>query len=108
MSPWIGTAVAWLLAPLVGLVAINAPFFVYFLVDSRYRPALLQQAALPIAAVLFVAAWVGFVWWLARLHSERARQTHVIVACVLAMAGSALAFVGSHAKRDIVSVERIR
>ena len=108
MSPWIGSAVVWLFAPLAGLAAINLPFFVYFLVDGRLRPAFLQHAGLAIAAVLFLIVWIALVWWLARLHSPRARQAHVIVACVLAVAGSAVAFVGGHAKQAAVSVERIR
>jgi hypothetical protein len=108
MSPWIGSAIVWLLAPFAGVAAINLPLFVYFLVDGRLRPAFLQHAGLAIAAVLFVAVWVSLVWWLARLHSARARQVHVVVACVLAMAGSAAAFIGGHARQAAVSVERIR
>jgi hypothetical protein len=108
MSPWIGSAVVWLCAPLAGLAAINLPLFAYFLVDGRLRPAFLQHAGLAIAAVLFLIVWIALVWWLARLHSARARQAHVIVACVLAVAGSAVAFIGGHAKQAAVSVGRIR
>jgi hypothetical protein len=102
MSPWIGSAT------LAGLAAINLPLFVYFLADGRLRPVFLQHAGLAVAAVLFLAVWVGLVWWLARLHSARGRQVHVIVACVLAVAGSAVAFIGGHAKQAAQSVERIR
>ncbi|HEX2817898.1 MAG TPA: hypothetical protein VHN39_16015 [Phenylobacterium sp.] len=108
MSRWIGSALVWICAPLAGVAAINLPFFVFFLVDSQYRPTLLAHAALPIVAALFLIVWAGLVWRLARLHSGRARQVHVILSCVLAMAGSALAFVGGHAKQDSVTVERIR
>jgi hypothetical protein len=108
MSPWIGSAVIWLCAPLAGLAAINLPLFVYFLVDGRLRPAFLQHAGLAIAAVLFLVVWIALVWWLARLHSGRGRQVHVIVACLLAMAGSAVAFIGGHAKQAAPSVERMR
>jgi len=108
VSPWIGSAVVWLLAPLAGLAAINLPFFAYFLIDGRLRPALLQHAGLAIGAVLFVAAWVGLVWWLAKRHTPRARQAHVVVACLLAMAGSTVAFIGSHAKQAVTSVEQTR
>jgi peptidoglycan/LPS O-acetylase OafA/YrhL len=108
MSRWIGSAIVWLCAPLAGLAAINLPFFVYFLIDGRLRPVFLQHAWLAVVAVLFVVVWAGLVWWLARRHSGRARQAHVIVACLLAMAGSALAFVGGHAKQAGVGVERIR
>ena len=108
MHRWIGSALLWLCAPFAGLAAINLPFFVYFLADGRLRPAFVQHAGIAILAVMFVIVWAGLVWWVARLHSGRARQAHVIVSCVLAVAGSALAFVGSHAKQDRAAAERIR
>ncbi len=108
MYRWVGSALLWLCAPVVGLAAINLPLFVVFLVDRRFGPVQAQHVGWAIAAAGFVIIWSGLVWWLAQRHTGRARQVHVIVACLLVVAGGVFAFVSGHAKQDRATVEQVR
>jgi hypothetical protein len=107
MPRWIGSAFLWLLAPLVGLAAINLPFFVYFTVVGRPGPALGGHLALGLCEALFVFAWCAAVWWLAQRYSRRVRDLHVIVSCLLAMAGGLLAVVYGHSGPKAAPVEQL-
>jgi hypothetical protein len=108
MPRWIGSAFLWLGAPLVGVAAINLPFFVYFAVTSGFGPVARQHLAFGLAAAILVAGWGGAVWWLAQRYSGRARQLHVVVSCLLAMAGGLLAFVYGHSAPRAAPVEQLR
>jgi hypothetical protein len=108
MNRWIGSALLWLCAPLVGLAAINLPFIVLFLADRDFGPVRAQHVAWAIASAAFVAVWGWLAWRLAQRQTGPARQAHVIVSCVLVVAGGVLAFVGSHAKQDHAAVEQVR
>jgi hypothetical protein len=97
MPLWTGSALVWLVAPLVGVGAINLPFFIYFTTFGGFGPVRLSHLALGLADAVLVAAWCFAVWALAQRHSSRGRDLHVVVACLLAMAGGAAAFFYGHA-----------
>jgi len=107
MLRWIGSALLWLCAPLVGIAAINLPFFVYFTLTGGFGPMQRQHLGLGVAAAILVAAWCAAVWWLAQRYLGRARQLHVVVSCLLAMAGGALAFGYGHSAHTTAPAQQV-